>query len=59
MNYVNVTRAVENIRSGANVHTPLVETVVNAIQAISAVSPEKGRVDIVVKRANLQELEGG
>ena len=59
MSNVNVRRAVENIRSGTNVYTPLVETVVNAIQAISAGAAEKGRIDIVVKRSNQKELEGG
>lgn len=59
MSNVNVKRAVENIRSGTNVYTPLVETIVNAIQAIEAASIEKGRVDILVRRSNQQELEGG
>lgn len=59
MSNVNVRRAVENIRSGTNVYTPLVETIVNAIQAIEAASPAAGRVDILVKRSNQQELEGG
>ncbi|TMV87330.1 sensor histidine kinase [Thioclava sp. BHET1] len=59
MSNVNVRRAVENIRSGTNVYTPLVETIVNAIQAIEAGSAEKGLVDILVKRSNQQELEGG
>ena len=59
MSNINVRRAVENIRSGTNVYTPLVETVVNAIQAIEAGSPDAGRVDILVKRSNQQELEGG
>ena len=59
MSNVNVRRAVENIRSGTNVYTPLVETIVNAIQAIEAGSAKKGFVDILVKRSNQQELEGG
>lgn len=59
MSNVNVRRAVENIRSGTNVYTPLVETIVNAIQAIEAAGREKGRVDILVKRSDQQELEGG
>ena len=59
MSNVNVKRAVENIRSGTNVYTPLVETIVNAIQAIEAASIEKGRIDILVRRSNQQELEGG
>ncbi len=32
MSNVNVRRLVENIRSGTNIYTPLVELVVNAIQ---------------------------
>ncbi|AMS40156.1 hypothetical protein [Aminobacter aminovorans] len=36
MSNVNVKRLVENIRSGTNIYTPLVELVVNAIQAIDA-----------------------
>jgi len=59
MSNVNVKRAVENIRSGTNVYTPLVETVVNAIQAIEAASNPSGRIDILVKRSSQQELEGG
>lgn len=58
MSNINVRRAVENIRSGTNVYTPLVETIVNAIQAIEAGSPAAGRVDILVKRSSQQELEG-
>lgn len=59
MSNVNVRRAVENIRSGTNVYTPLVEVIVNAIQAVDVASPEKRRVDILVKRSNQPELEGG
>ncbi|WP_339948490.1 ATP-binding protein [uncultured Albimonas sp.] len=58
MSNVNVKRAVENIRSGTNIYTPLVETIVNAIQAIEASSSKTGRVDILVKRSSQQELEG-
>lgn len=36
MSNVNVKRLVENIRSGTNIYTPLVELIVNAIQAIDA-----------------------
>ena len=59
MSNVNIRRAVQNIRSGTNVYTPLVETIVNAIQAIEAGPTGKGLVDILVKRSNQQELEGG
>lgn len=58
MSNINVRRAIENIRSGTNVYTPLVETVVNAIQAIEAGSPTAGRIDILVKRSEQTELDG-
>jgi len=41
MSNVIIKRAVENIRSGTSVYTPIIELVVNAIQAIE----EKGNVD--------------
>lgn len=59
MSNVNVLRAVENIRSGTNVYTPLVETIVNAIQAIEAGPERNGRVDVLVHRVAQEELEGG
>ena len=59
MSNVNIKRAVENIRSGTSVYTPIVETIVNAIQAIEAGNPDNGRVDIVVHRSGQEELEGG
>jgi|GEM_PF-6121156 len=36
MSNVNIKRVVENIRSGTTVYTPLVECIVNAIQAVEA-----------------------
>ena len=59
MSNINVRRAIDNIRSGPNVYTPLVETIVNAIHAIEAGVPEKGHVDIIVKRSDQQEFEDG
>ncbi|MEO1207193.1 MAG: ATP-binding protein [Pseudomonadota bacterium] len=59
MSNVNIRRAVENIRSGTSVYTPLVETIVNAIQAIEALEPEQGHIDILVRRAEQKELYSG
>lgn len=59
MSNVNIKRAVENIRSGTTVYTPIVETVVNAIQAIEAGTSQDGRIDIIVRRSRQQDLEGG
>jgi hypothetical protein len=50
MSNVNVKRLVENIRSGTNIYTPLVELVVNAIQAIDAKGIPKGLIEIEVLR---------
>jgi hypothetical protein len=62
MSNVNVKRLVENIRSGTNIYTPLVELVVNAIQAIEEKGADKGLVEIEVMRNGepdiLDRLEG-
>src|SRR3546814_2642811 len=62
MSNVNVKRLVENIRSGTNIYTPLVELVVNAIQAIEEKSADKGLVEIEVLRNGepdiIDRLEG-
>jgi hypothetical protein len=50
MSNVNVRRLVENIRSGTNIYTPLVELIVNAIQAIDAKGLPNGLVEIEVLR---------
>ena len=59
MSNVNIKRLVENIRSGTNVYTPLVELVVNAIQAIDERKPEHGLVDIQIKRDGQADLIDG
>lgn len=58
MSNVNIRRVVENIRSGTTVYTPLVETIVNAIQAIEAAGTSEGHVDIAVERSKQTELDG-
>lgn len=58
MSNVNIRRVVENIRSGTTVYTPLVETIVNAIQAIEAAGARDGKVNIVVERSKQTELDG-
>lgn len=57
MSNVNIKRAVDNIRSGTNVYTPLVEVVVNAIQAIESLEKkDKGRVIVEINRSRQAEL---
>lgn len=56
MSNVNVKRLVDNIRSGTNVYTPLVELVVNAIQAIDNKGAGKGLVQINVLRNGQEDM---
>lgn len=56
MSNVNIRRAVENIKFGINIYTPLVELVVNAIQAIEQNGNSDGKVEIIIKRAEQQGL---
>jgi hypothetical protein len=56
MSNVNVKRLVENIRSGTNIYTPLVELVVNAIQAIDAKGIPNGLVEIEVLRSRQSDM---
>lgn len=59
MSNVNIKRVVENIRSGTTVYTPLVECIVNAIQAVEAANIDQGKVEIAVERVGQKELDGG
>ena len=56
MSNINIRRAVENIRFGTTVYTPVVELIVNAIQAIRAVSKTGGLVDVTVLRGSEVDL---
>lgn len=58
MSNVNIKRTIENIRSGTSVYTPVVEVVVNAIQAIEAKNIHDGLVEIVVQRHQQMDLSG-
>lgn len=46
MSNINIRRAVENIRSNTTVYTPVVEMIVNAIQAIDEAGEKNGKVSI-------------
>lgn len=57
MSNVNIERAVEYIKTGTTVYTPIVEVVVNAIQAIEEGSSEQGLVRVTVKRSPQMEMD--
>lgn len=53
---INIKRAVENIRSGTTVYTPVIELIVNAIQAVRAIKPSGGRITITVLRSPQEDM---
>lgn len=58
MSVVNIKRAIENIRTNTTVYTPVVEMVVNAIQAIDETQRKDGKVMIRALRSDQAELDG-
>lgn len=57
MSNINILRAVENIKSGTTtVYTPLIEVIVNAIQAIEEKKESEGKIDISVIRSKQIEI---
>ncbi|QEY15786.1 ATP-binding protein [Cellvibrio sp. KY-GH-1] len=59
MSNVNIKRAVENIRSVTTVYTPIVEVIVNAIQAIEAKALDNGSIEIIIERSAQDDIERG
>jgi len=53
---IHIPRVVKNIRSGTTVYTPVIELVVNAIQAIAEAGEGTGEIRIKVLRAGDQDL---
>jgi signal transduction histidine kinase len=59
MSNVNIKRAVENIRSSTTVYTPIVEVIVNAIQAIEDKGNiNEGKIRVTLKRSPQVEIDG-
>lgn len=58
MSNVNIKRAVDNIRSGTTVYSPLVDVIVNAIEAIDYKSEKNGKIIIIAERSKELELDG-
>ena len=52
MSQLNIKGLVENIKARTNIYTPIVEAVVNSIQAIDDSGREDGEILITVKRSN-------
>ena len=58
MSNINIKRAVENIRANTTVYTPVVEMIVNAIQAIDESGRTDGKVSVRALRNSQAELFG-
>ncbi|MDM8549390.1 ATP-binding protein [Desulfobacterales bacterium HSG2] len=58
MSSVNIRRAVENIKTGTTVYAPLVEVMINGIQAIESKNNKNGEITIIVERSNQLEIAG-
>lgn len=58
MSNVNIKRAIENIRANTTIYTPIVEVVVNAIQAIESSGRKPGRIALRVLRHDQLEIDG-
>ena len=59
MSNVNIKRAVENIKSNTTVYTPIIEIVVNAIQAIEdKENISGGKIKVILKRSPQTEIDG-
>ena len=58
MSNINIKRAIQNIRAHTTVYTPVVELIVNAIQAIDEADRTDGKIVIRVLRDNQKELDG-
>jgi hypothetical protein len=53
---INIRRAVENIRSGTTVYTPVIELIVNAIQAVRALKPTGGLITVTILRGGQVDM---
>ena len=58
MSNVNIKRAVQNIKTGTTVYSPLVEVIVNGIEAIEDGDVENGKITITVERSKQLKLDG-
>jgi Histidine kinase-, DNA gyrase B-, and HSP90-like ATPase len=59
MSKVNIKRTVENIRANTTVYSPIVEVVVNALQAIEGAGRQDGQITIRIQRDGQTEMDGG
>lgn len=59
MSKINILRAVENIKSRTTVYTPVVEVIVNAVQATTDKNSDDGRIEVIIERSSQEKLDQG
>lgn len=55
MSKINILGIIKNIKSKSNIYTPIVEAVVNSIDAIK--NEQDGKIDIIIFRENMIEFD--
>jgi hypothetical protein len=57
MSKINILGIIRNIKSRTNGYTPIVEAIVNSIEAIAIDKRKNGKIEIVVYRENILQLD--
>lgn len=57
MSNVNIVRAVENIKTNTTIYTPIIEVIVNSIQAIDSSKEVNGTIKIAAIRSKQSEID--
>ena len=55
MSKLNILGIVKNIKSKSNIYTPIIEAIVNSIEAIE--NNPNGKIEIIVYRENVLEFD--
>ncbi|ATH14124.1 hypothetical protein CHL79_17670 [Delftia acidovorans] len=58
MSNIHIKRAVSNIKDKTSIYTPIVEAIVNSIQAIKSKEEANGLITVTLKRNTQLELDG-
>ena len=58
MSSINIKGAIERIKEKTTIFTPIVEVIVNAIQAIDTQENLQGDIKVIVKRSGQLEVDG-
>lgn len=57
MSTVNIRGVVENIKSGTTIYTPIVDVIINGIEAIELKKEASGQIKVVVERSKQLETD--